>query len=151
MSRCPEPGLLRPASPDDLDAIAALLATSQLPTEGVAQHLAAFVVFESDSEILGAGGLEIYGTCALLRSLAVAEASRAAGIGKRICERLEASARERGVVEIFLLTETAEAFFRHRGYTAVDRSEAPAAIAATREFSALCPESAALLRLGLVA
>ena len=143
--------MLRPAATTDLGAISALLEASRLPTEGVAEHLASFVVFERDGEIRGAGGLEVYGRIALLRSLVVTRASRARGIGGLICDRLEAAARERGVAEVFLLTGTAEDFFRQRGYAAVDRSEAPAAIAATREFSALCPDSAALLRLVLAA
>jgi amino-acid N-acetyltransferase len=141
--------LLRPASPTDLDAISALLEASSLPTEGVVDHLASFVVFESDGKIRAAGGLEVYGKLALLRSLVVAQASRARGVGGRICDRLEAAARERGVIEVFLLTETAADFFVRRGYATVDRGEAPAAIAKTREFSALCPESATLLRLKL--
>ena len=137
--------MLRPASPTDLDAISALLEASSLPTEGVVDHLASFVVFESDGKIRAAGGLEVYGKLALLRSLVVAQASRARGVGGR----LEAAARERGVIEVFLLTETAADFFVRRGYATVDRGEAPAAIAKTREFSALCPESATLLRLKL--
>lgn len=141
--------MLRPASPKDLDAISALLEVNRLPTEGIAQHLASFVVYESDDAICGAGGLEVYGKVALLRSLVVADASRSQGIGGRICDRLEAAARARGIAEIFLLTETAEHFFSRRGYRPVDRDSAPAAIASTREFSALCPASAALLRLGL--
>ena len=137
--------MLRPASPTDLDAISALLEASSLPTEGVVDHLASFVVFESDGKIRAAGCLEVYGKLALLRSLVVAQASRARGVGGR----LEAAARERGVIEVFLLTETAADFFVRRGYATVDRGEAPAAIAKTREFSALCPESATLLRLKL--
>lgn len=141
--------MLRPASPNDLDAILALLEMSRLPTEGVADHLASFVVFDGDGALNGAGGLEVYGRVALLRSLVVQAGSRSRGIGSRICDRLETAARKRAVAEVFLLTDTAEQFFARRGYTRIARSEAPAAIASTREFSALCPASAALLRLRL--
>jgi len=41
-----------------------------------------------------------------------------------------------------LLTLTASAFFKRRGFTTAERSSAPKQIAATREFSTLCPDSA---------
>jgi amino-acid N-acetyltransferase len=42
---------------------------------------------------------------------------------------------------LYLLTTTADAFFRRLGYEQTARELAPPAIKATREFSSLCPSS----------
>jgi GNAT superfamily N-acetyltransferase len=81
--------MLRLAAPTDLSGIDALLRGAGLPSSGVTEHLDTFVVFESDGSIAGVGGLEIYGSRALLRSLAVAPALRGRGIAASICDHLE--------------------------------------------------------------
>ena len=95
--------------------------------------------------LIGVGGLEIHGRLALLRSLAVDDRHRRMGIASRICARLEEEAAERGIVRIYLLTETAESFFTKRGYSVTARTDAPAEIVATQEFTTLCPDSAVLM------
>ena len=57
-----------------------------------------------------------------------------------------AHAAEKGVATLYLLTTTAADFFGRRGYEAVPRSAAPAAIAATPQFRDLCPASSVLMR-----
>jgi amino-acid N-acetyltransferase len=138
--------MLRLAAPADLSDIDALLRGAGLPSSGVSEHLDTFVVFESGGSIAGVGGLEMCGSEALLRSLAVAPAFRRRGIAASICDRLEAIAESRGVEQLYLLTETAERYFVKRGYAVTARSEAPAAIASTEEFTLLCPQSAIMLR-----
>ena len=51
---------------------------------------------------------------------------------------------------LYLLTTTAVPFFERMGFAAIDRAEAPPAIAATREFATYCPESAVLMRRRLI-
>ena len=58
---------------------------------------------------------------------------------------LEARARELGVARLHLLTNTAKSFFAANGYAAADRATAPPSITSSREFTALCPASAAYL------
>jgi amino-acid N-acetyltransferase len=94
---------------------------------------------------VGLVGLELHGASALLRSLVVAPANRSAGFGAALVERAEAHARERGVRAIYLLTTTAETFFRRHGYVTANRQDAPAEIKATREFADICPASSAFL------
>jgi amino-acid N-acetyltransferase len=43
---------------------------------------------------------------------------------------------------LHLLTTTAAQFFHRLGYVAADRATAPAAIAGSQEFAALCPVTA---------
>ena len=60
-------------------------------------------------------------------------------------ERTDPNVSVQGVDDLYLLTETAEPFFAKRGYGAIPRADAPAAIAATEELSSLCPDSAVLM------
>jgi amino-acid N-acetyltransferase len=138
--------MLRPARPIDLSAIAALLAAFGLPTRGVVDSLDGFVVVELKGRVIGVGGIEIHGRNALLRSLAVSPEHQHAGIATAICDRLEPQAAQHDIESIYILTETAEQFFAGRGYAVIARSEAPAAIAASEEFSDLCPQSATIMR-----
>lgn len=93
----------------------------------------------------GVVGLEIYGTTALLRSLAVAPEYRGAGCGKALVAEAERYAQAKGVRALYLLTTTAETFFEHLGYRPSQRESAPDAIRQTQEFSATCPSSSAFM------
>ncbi|MDH3990480.1 MAG: arsenic resistance N-acetyltransferase ArsN2 [Gammaproteobacteria bacterium] len=137
--------MLRPASSSDLNAIAALLAEFGLPTRGVVDFLDTFVVAELKGRLVGVGGIETHGNDALLRSLAVSPENQHCGIATAICDHLEAQAAQLGMDSIYILTETAEQFFAGRGYAVVARSVAPEAIAASEEFSDLCPQSATFM------
>jgi amino-acid N-acetyltransferase len=141
--------IIRPACPEDLEAIHALLRACRLPTEGVSEILSTLTIAEVDRSITGVVGLEIHERDGLLRSLAVAEPTRGARLGSLLCAAIEEQAEKLGLRRVFALTETAELFFHHRGYRAIPRSQAPAGIAASREFSVLCPTSAVLMQLDL--
>jgi amino-acid N-acetyltransferase len=93
----------------------------------------------------GLVGLELFGELALLRSLAVADVTRSRGLGSALLAHAEQHARAAGAREIYLLTTTAEEFFRRRGFSTAARDEAPAAIRQSREFAGLCPASAAFM------
>jgi amino-acid N-acetyltransferase len=58
-----------------------------------------------------------------------------------------ARARERGVEQVFLLTETAPVFFGRLGFSDVDRAAVPDTIRATVEFASACPASARVMRI----
>ena len=130
-----------------LVAAQTLLHEAQLPTlDLTAAHLEHFIACGSDKALDGVVGLEMYLPHALLRSLAVASAKRGNGIGQALLAEAERHAGEQGVREIYLLTTTAERFFSRNSYERIARDEAPAAIRATQEFTALCPASAAFMR-----
>jgi amino-acid N-acetyltransferase len=138
--------MIRSAGPSDMESILGLLAESGLPTGGIADLLDQFVVAEDGDAVIAVGGVEYHGSHALLRSLAVSAEHRGRGVGTVICDHLEALAAQHGVESIYILTETAEEFFAHRGYAIAERSEAPAEIAASEEFADLCPQSATFMR-----
>lgn len=133
------------AHAQDLDAVRALVAAAQLPTEGLAdQFPAAFVVVRDAGKIVGVAGLETHGRDGLLRSVAVDPAHRHHGLGRAlIADRLRAAAHLDGV---YLLTTTAAAFFRALGFTDAARDQAPAALRASSEFASVCPSTAVCLR-----
>jgi arsenate reductase len=86
--------------------------------------------------------MERFGTCALLRSLAVGTSFQRRGFGHNLVARLERDAQAYGVEQLVLLTETAEKFFRAIGYEVIDRRLVPEEIKQTAEFRSLCPASA---------
>ena len=138
--------MLRPARPSDLSAISALLVEFGLPIQGVVDSLDSFVLVELEGRLIGVGGVELHDHDALLRSLAVSTEHQHRGIATMICDHLEARAAQHGIDSVYILTETAEQFFAGRGYVVVARSAAPEAIAASEEFSNLCPQSATFMR-----
>ena len=93
----------------------------------------------------GVVGLEILGSVALLRSLAVAKETRGLGCGKALGAEAENYAKDKGARELYSLTTTAESFFARHGYSRVERNAAPEQIKHTSEFSALCPDRAAFM------
>lgn len=126
--------------------IGMLLQRSKLPIADLEAGIAvSFFVAGSDRNPAGVVGLEIYGPTALLRSLAVSESERGKGLGIALLHHAERYAASANIHSIYLLTSTAEPFFAARGYQLADRKEAPASIAATREFSSICPASSAFM------
>ena len=85
------------------------------------------------------------GADALLRSVIVKPKARNRGYGALATNALAAQARANGVARLWLLTTDASAFFARLGWRKADRAGAPPAIAASRQFSGLCPASAMLM------
>ncbi|WP_043648559.1 arsenic resistance N-acetyltransferase ArsN2 [Chitinilyticum litopenaei] len=104
------------------------------------------LVLRDGITVVACGGLENFGECALLRSLVVRREWRGRGIAVMLLAALEDAARQRGARTAYLLTSGAERYFQRQGYASVARASVPAAIAASRQFSSLCPASAACMR-----
>lgn len=104
-----------------------------------------------EGQLLGVVGIEAYGREGLLRSLVVVPARRNAGLGLSLVSDAERWAVVHGITTLYLFTTTAAKFFGRRGYEAIARSEAPAAIAATAQFRDLCPASSTFMRKVLTA
>ena len=130
---------------DDLGGLCGALAVSGLPVADLAEPGRAFFRFDDDAGLAGYGGLEGQGTDRLLRSLLVIAGRRGDGLGSVMLGLLEAEARELGAARLHILTNSATRFFVANSYAAADRATAPASIASSREFTTLCPASAAYL------
>jgi N-acetylglutamate synthase-like GNAT family acetyltransferase len=136
---------IRPAGPRDFPQAAALLAGSGLPLDGLEERFSHALVASRGEEIVGCVALEIYEDQALLRSLVVAPDERGRRLGERLTSGVLRLAREVGIRDVYLLTETAATFFPRFGFAAEDRSGAPPAIRESVEFRAACPASAVLM------
>lgn len=130
------------ASPQDLIAVRVLLEGSGLPTSDLESARPDFAIIRESGQVIAAGALQRFGSCALLRSVAVAPHRRGAGLGRQVVHELERMARAAGISRLVLLTETAAAFFAREGYRVVERSSAPGQMQASEEFRSLCPSSA---------
>ncbi len=136
---------LRAARPGDLHRISTLLVEAGLPTAGLPRDLSRFVVAEQDGRVAGAAGLERYGAAGLLRSVVVVAEARNRGVGTALVEKILADSAADGVVDIYLLTTTAERYFRALGFQRVARDEVPAEVRASVEFRDACPGSATVM------
>ena len=141
--------LLESATPADLTPIMALLARTDLPPDGLRDHLATTLVARSDQAIVGCAALELYGAAALLRSVAVEPSHQRQGLGQQLTQAALDLARQNGAREVYLLTTTAGAFFPRFGFEPVTRTDVPAAVQQSVEFTSACPVSALVMRLRL--
>jgi amino-acid N-acetyltransferase len=133
---------IEPARSDDLPAILALLAQHHLPAADLERHLDSALVARDGDQVVGCAAIERYGDAGLLRSVAVDDARRGTGIGGRLTAAALDLARARGLATLYLLTDTAEAFFPRFGFQRVARDAVAAAVRQSVEFNGACAETA---------
>lgn len=104
-----------------------------------------FLLARDGADVVGMVGLEIRTDSALLRSLAVKEGYRKKGLATLLVEKIEAHAQNLNIGCLYLLTVTAEEFFKKSGFQPARRQTAPAGIQRTAEFKDLCPASAVFM------
>ena len=98
------------ASSDDLREILDLLSQVQLPHDGVAENVGAFLVARDESSrLIATIGLERHGVTALLRAAAVAPEYQGSGVGSRLTEDLLQRAKQDGVETMVLFGATSTA------------------------------------------
>lgn len=136
---------IEPASRNDLPDILTLLERSDLPKDSIANHVTTTLVARKANRIVGSAALELYGTGALLRSVAVDEPIRGQGIGRKLTDAALELARRHKIKTVFLLTETASQFFLRFGFRPVSRSQMPDTVKRSVEFSSACPTSAQVM------
>lgn len=129
------------AQPADLQSVFDLLRANALPTDGVEPFFENFIIAKQGDEVVGAAGFELHGDHALLRSVVVSERMRGTGLGERLVSRIIDEARTQAKT-MYLLTTTAERYFPRFGFASTTRSEAPASLNASDEFTHACPASA---------
>jgi amino-acid N-acetyltransferase len=130
------------AGSDDLGAIERLLVASGLPLDGARDAFATGVVAREGEAVVGAAAVEPYGAAGLLRSIAVDPALRGTGIGGTLVEASQILARDLGIDELYLLTETAESWFERLGYRVIERDVVPEAVRGSIEFTTACSSTA---------
>jgi amino-acid N-acetyltransferase len=131
------------ATEDNGPEIRRLLTDGDLHHEDITTaQLKHFLLGWDGPKLVAVIGLEIKSHNALLRSLAVDADYRNRGIATRLVGEIEDYAKSVEVDTLYLLTLTAEGFFKKCGYRRIARDSAPAGIQETTEFRNLCPASA---------
>lgn len=134
--------VIRSAAAGDWSRIVSLLSQAGLPTEDLAAaSVGSFLVATASEVAIGAIAVERHQQHALLRSLVVDPDWRGLDVGRGLIDAAEARASGAGIESLTLLTQTAGPLFRALGYRDIPRSEAPAPIQTSAEFSHLCPGS----------
>ena len=100
-------------------------------------------------DFVGYFGYELFGHLALFRSMVVVPEARKKGYGSLIWDQALKKMKSASVVDVYLLTNTATAFFSKQGFSEVARSSVPAAIASTTEFKYFCPDDSVCMKLEL--
>lgn len=127
-----------------------LLETAGLPVTDLGGNQQRFWGGRTETgELVVAAGLERCGDDMLLRSVVVRGDQRGRGLGGAIVGHVVERAFSDGAGAIFLLTETDPAveFFLSHGFMRVDRGSVPRQVAATPQFSDICPDSAVAMSL----
>jgi L-amino acid N-acyltransferase YncA len=142
--------MLRQAMPSDLEGLKTHLRQAKLVLAGIEEHLEHFWLLFEDDQLLASAGLEMYGSVALLRSVAVSAKKRNLGLGKQILQQVLEYASSLGVQEMVLLTETAPNYFKKFGFQSMTQEKAPKAVQASVEFQGACADSAILMHRFLI-
>lgn len=126
-----------------LEKLQAFLQKNKLPHLDVKLEGSLYIgIHDAENQLIGSGGLEVYGKDALLRSLAVAENYRGKNMGVELVDELVAKAKSLNIENIFLLTETARSFFEKKSFQCIQRTEVPEVVRNTHQFTSICPSSA---------
>ncbi|OLC28876.1 MAG: hypothetical protein AUH31_08040 [Armatimonadetes bacterium 13_1_40CM_64_14] len=138
--------VVRGANQGDLPSIRSLLTSVNLTVAGVGEHLEHFLVVEDAGKIVGCAGLETYGFHALLRSVAVHPHYRNRQLATSLVTRLVDQARKDRVHAVYLLTTTAELYFRRLGFATIPREDVDSSVRQSAEFSdSICATAPAMV------
>ena len=133
----------------DRPSILQLLRDAGLPVDGVVEHLNTAFVAHDGAVIVGCAALEVYREGALLRSVVVAPAARGRGLGQRLARAAVRLAQSIGTPAVYLLTTTADSYFRRLGFATTTREHVPESVKQSIEFRSVCPASAIVMRKAL--
>ncbi|GCF07510.1 hypothetical protein KDI_10740 [Dictyobacter arantiisoli] len=133
----------------DLPAVLSLLSACSLPAEGADAVIPTMLVAREGKRLIGCAGLEVYGMVALLRSVALYPAYRDQQLGQHLVQAMLAHAKQLGLLEVYLLTETASNYFPRFGFRMINRAAVAPAIQLSVEWTRACPVSAQAMVLHL--
>ena len=137
---------IEPGRPEDAQEVLALLARNHLPLDGLLDHLATTLVARQNGQIIGSAALEVYPEGVLLRSVAVDPEAQGRGLGHELTDAAIRMAEAVNAPAIYLLTTTAERYFPKFGFERIARTDVPATVRTSIEFTSACPASAAVMR-----
>ena len=131
---------------NDLPNILNLLSYYNLITQDIDLNKQYFLGFKQQKDCVAIGALEFHRPYALIRSVVVSPEHQHKGYAKIICQALFQHALSEKIIELYLLTETADEFFSRQGFELIDRDTAPQIIKSTPQFNTLCPGDARVMK-----
>ena len=137
-----DPFLIEPQRPNDRPGLRDLLQRSGLPVDDIDTSPVDFLVMREAGQVVGVVGLQSADGAALLRSLAVLPSLHGQGRGGALVAPAERLAEQRGIDDLYLLTDSVPGFFALHDYLRVQRTSVPLAIQGTAQFGSLCPSTA---------
>lgn len=138
---------IRNAREEDLLFINELLTENGLTTEGVKENLHDFLVADYQG-IVGVIGLEFSDNAVMLRSLAIHKDMRKRGIASALVDHaLLNIGRAKGIIGVYILTNTADQFAARWGFSNIQRSEIPEALLKSSALNHFCPTSSICMKL----
>jgi len=137
--------MVRPTTERDYAEVCSLLQSESLPTIDLDRNLPHFFVKTIEEEIVGTIGMEHYGESGLLRSMLVRPSFRNKGIALELVNYLTHYAKDYGVRQLFLITNTAENYFQTLGFTKIPREKVAKEVLQSKEFNGLCPASSTIM------
>ena len=137
-----DPFLIEPQRSSDRPGVRELLRRSGLPVDDVDTSPVDFLVMREAGQVVGVVGLQNAGGAGLLRSLAVQASLHGQGRGGALVAAVEWLAEQRGIDDLYLLTDSVPGFFALHDYLRVSRASVPLAIQGTAQFASLCPSTA---------
>lgn len=138
--------VIRQAYENEYEKVIHLLSSNALPTSDIYEKNIELYVGLFNGEIIATVGIEYYGEYALLRSLSVKEDYKNKRIGETLLQFINDRYQQRYIQSLYLLTTTAEHYFKRFGFDVIARNDTPSVIQATREFCSICPSSAIIMR-----
>lgn len=130
---------------DDLNILKEFMKKLNLVYEEIEKHLEDFFIIRVENKTVGCAGIEHYDDVGLLRSVGIDEELQGKGLGKKIVTKMIDYALEKGIVNLYLITNSAEDFFKKFDFTIVSRSEVDSRIQQTYEYTTGCEETASVM------
>ena len=141
-----ENALIVNATANEISHIESLLKEVNLPTEAILPHINNFLLLKVKEISIGTIGLEVYETIAILRSFAVRPDHQGKGLGLLLFDKIIELAKNKNIAELYLLTETAEQFFKNNGFEVFPRANVPYRLKNSFEFKTpRCSEAVCMI------
>ena len=125
---------IRNAEPGDYKDISDLLRDVNLPSEGIEDNIHNFIVMYLNGRLIGTVGLEVYREKCVLRSLAVSKEYQNNGFGNILYSEIMKKTAKLEIKQVYLLTFSAEQYFKKRGFYLISRDEVEEEIRSQGEF-----------------
>jgi amino-acid N-acetyltransferase len=133
------------ARAEDVDGVLALLEENQLATAGLALHIATTMVARDGGRVVGSAALETYADGMLLRSVSVTPTRQHQGLGRELMTAALQLASNLHGSAVYLLTTTADQYFPKFGFERIARTDVPASVQTSVEFTSACPSTATVM------